>query len=258
VKFRDEILPRLAGLDPNEAHRLLERKFDAHLDGKKPDDDISFVFIGARPENGYETHEFTLTNSLAAALRERIEMAQPAYSFGNFAVHGRRQTEQDVRLLDKINNVSEACLPIIDKLRKENWTDARINEVRLAIGEILLNAMMHGNHCSEKRVVRLSHILHEDMLEVSVADEGSGLEGFKLPQVMGEQEIMMESGRGLHLVRKYAEEIYFNNSGNEIWGLFSRFAGEKKQAAPRNNTAISTLYVKKDGSGKGPGRIYDA
>jgi len=63
-------------------------------------------------------------------------------------------------------------------------------------------------------------------------DEGSGLEGYKLPQVAGEPEIMMESGRGLHLVRKHADEIYFNNSGNAIWALFSKTADGTNKAAP--------------------------
>ena len=249
VKFQDEILPRLAGLDPNEAHHLLEKLFDEHLDGKKPDDDVSFVFIGTRPENSYETSEFTLTNSLASSLRERIEMVKAANGLEDSYIRTSQKREQEVQSLEKVNNVSEVYAPIIDKLQKENWADKRIDEVRLAMGEILLNAMMHGNLCSVKQIVKLSHILHQDMLEVCVADEGSGLEGHKLSQVMGEQEIMMESGRGLHLVRKYADEIYFNNSGNEIWALFSKSADKQKQAATQSNTIISTLNVNMDSPG---------
>ena len=85
------------------------------------------------------------------------------------------------------------------------------------------------------------------------------MKGYKLPQVAGEQEMMKENGRGLHIVRKHADQIYFNNSGNEIWALFSNSTGKTKRTVPEKKTVITTINLETDSSGEAPAtRIYDA
>lgn len=218
--FKDDILPQLAGLNTDEAYSILKEEFERHLEGKTPDDDVSFVFIGSRPENEYETVECTVTDSLSSLLKERTIQINPSAKFDDH-IRGDRHSKRDERTgFTVIENVDEASAPIVDKMRKAGWSDERIAEVKQVLREMLLNAFMHGNHCSNSIGVKLSHILHKGILEICVADEGRGFESGDLSQLTDDESLMKESGRGLHIIRKFANEIYYNQKGNVIWSLF--------------------------------------
>jgi serine/threonine-protein kinase RsbW len=106
---------------------------------------------------------------------------------------------------------------------ENGWSQNKIGHVKIALDEILVNAIMHGNLCSDRYVVNVSHILYRDILEVYIADEGVGFGSFNIAQRFTEEDLLKESGRGLFMASKYATKMYFNETGNKCWTIFTKF-----------------------------------
>ncbi len=63
--------------------------------------------------------------------------------------------------------------------------------------------------------------MHGDELEICVADEGPGFDSKTLPQTI-EENMLMEGGRGHHMISAMADGLYFNDTGNRCWALFNK------------------------------------
>ena len=221
-KFIAEVVDSLKGLEINEAHDHLKTEFEAHLGGKKPDDDVSFIFIGTRPSEMYETDEFVPSRRLLASM---IEHKNYTYSMK----HEIEPQPADSRVennnrsnIKVINEVSESFTTIVSKLSSTDWPENRIEEVSIALREIATNSIIHGNLNSEKYVISIKHILHRDVLEVSVSDEGVGFDSTALPQSIEKQDLFKESGRGHIMANMYANKVFFNENGNTCWLIFRK------------------------------------
>lgn len=221
-KFIRDIVPRIKGLGVNESYKLLKSEFEAHLDGRSPDDDVSFILIGTRPADKYETNEFVPGPRLMAGMKERlINYYPPDYieKQASFLKSIEARANQDGTI---INDVSEAYASIIKKLSAEGWPEKRINEVSIAMREIVTNSFLHGNLCSNRYLVSISHVIHDNVLEVGVSDKGIGFDGSTISQAIKGLDLLKESGRGLHMAGMYADRILFNDSGNRCWMLFNK------------------------------------
>ena len=221
-KFRAEVVDNLKGLEINEAHDHLKIEFEAHLGGKKPDDDVSFIFIGTRPTEKYETDEFVPSRRLLVSM---IEHKNYTYSIKHEIEPQPAdiRVENDSRFNHKvISEVSESFTAILNKLSSAGWVENRIEEAGIALREIVTNSIIHGNLNSEKYVIKIKHILHRDVLEVSVSDEGVGFDSTALPQSVDKLDILKESGRGHIMANMYANNVFFNENGNTCWLIFRK------------------------------------
>lgn len=223
AKFLKDVGPKLAGLEPRAAYELLKREFGAHLDGRAPEDDVSFVFVGTRPANKYETVWFIPGPELLSLItshksgRDGDAAAPPKC----YAAESLSRPAEPGRAV--MHTLSDSYGPVIEKLKNAQWPDGRISQVELAISEMVINAIMHGNMCSNQCMVELSYTLHDGELEISVADEGAGFDSKTLSQSI-EDNMLMEGGRGLHMISAVADGLYFNDAGNRCWALFKKNA----------------------------------
>ena len=55
------------------------------------------------------------------------------------------------------------------------FPDARIEDLKTAIAEACINAIEHGNHMNENLCVGVTLSTHDNILEVKVLDNGSGI-----------------------------------------------------------------------------------
>ncbi len=86
---------------------------------------------------------------------------------------------------------------------------------RLVLREASANAITHGNRGNPGK--RLSYYVRSDsaVMRVSISDEGKGFQGnVRLKQV--EIDTKTLRGRGLFLIRKYADRMCYNEQGNEL------------------------------------------
>jgi serine/threonine-protein kinase RsbW len=85
-----------------------------------------------------------------------------------------------------------------------------VEDIGLAVGEALANAIVHGNHCDPAKTVHVSVAVNEhgDLL-VSVKDSGSGFDPGRLPDPTAPANLLSTHGRGIFLIREFMDEVDF-------------------------------------------------
>ncbi len=221
AKFRNGIAGKLGGLEPQDAYVRLKAEFEAHLGGRIPDDDVSFIFVGARPADKYKTMGFAPSELLASFLVDQKENVRGEAIDQRLVSMMLSWPEGRALAHSVVGEISEATAPIISALKDGGWEAKQVSAVELALEEMVMNALMHGNHCSARFRVEISYLLHSDVLEVCVSDEGFGFDSRALPQSINAEELL-ESGRGHHIISNAAGSLYFNEAGNRCWALFTK------------------------------------
>lgn len=90
------------------------------------------------------------------------------------------------------------------------------NNLKLALVEALTNAMEHGNHWDENRLVRLESDLTSERLKVTIEDEGLGFDFCALADPTCGEQLLSERGRGVFLMRAIMDEVCYNPAGNRL------------------------------------------
>ena len=86
---------------------------------------------------------------------------------------------------------------------------------RLALDELLENALSHGNRNDESKRICLSICVNMECVDISVRDDGPGFCPDMLENPTGIPAIFRASGRGLHLLRNIGD-VTWNDKGNEV------------------------------------------
>jgi len=90
------------------------------------------------------------------------------------------------------------------------------SEFRLILEEAIVNAIRHGNDCNTSLKVQIKITFEEDILIMTVADEGQGFDYNALSDPLKESEALATSGRGIFLIKQMSDEVTFNETGSEI------------------------------------------
>lgn len=92
----------------------------------------------------------------------------------------------------------------------------------LVLSEALTNAILHGNKLDSEKLARVKvWTENNEKLCVKVEDEGSGFDPDKLPDPLKEDNLLKPSGRGVYLMREYADSVAYNDRGNILLISFS-------------------------------------
>lgn len=121
----------------------------------------------------------------------------------------------DIRRVKQI--VNEAIVFIEDTC--EGVTNDVVFEFKLMISELLLNAVQHGNDEDERKKVSINiePAPPGNSVLIRVKDEGPGFNPAKVAKRCASEEgLMDEHGRGIQLVHSLADEVRYNDCGNEI------------------------------------------
>lgn len=103
------------------------------------------------------------------------------------------------------------------------------DNMAIALTELAINAIVHGNKNNKSKKVKLQAVMKEDRVEVSVMDEGPGFDPEDLPNPTNPQNIWKEHGRGIFLVQNLIDEVDFKklpNGGMKI--LLTEYRQKKK------------------------------
>jgi serine/threonine-protein kinase RsbW len=81
--------------------------------------------------------------------------------------------------------------------------------VSLALCEAAANAVLHGN-CLDSATRITAHFENTGAaLEITIADQGNGLNPESLPNPLAAENLLLRSGRGIFLIRSYMDEVHF-------------------------------------------------
>ena len=108
-----------------------------------------------------------------------------------------------------IPNISEI---FIQYLHSHNIKDA--DAMQIAFEEALTNAIVHGNNNDYSKNVNISFNIKENMLEISIEDEGSGF-NYKAIKINND-DVYRKNGRGILLISLYTDSFHFEDYGRKI------------------------------------------
>lgn len=87
-------------------------------------------------------------------------------------------------------------------------------ELKLIMVEAINNAFIHGNKEDKNKPIFLDWKLKNNLFKVNVTDYGSGVKDISIYRDISEENVLKENGRGLFLIRCFADEMLF--IGNSI------------------------------------------
>lgn len=89
-----------------------------------------------------------------------------------------------------------------------------VHDVMLLITEATNNAIMHGNQFDKTKHTTLLCTIEGGYLTIEVADEGSGFNPNTLPNPLAPENLHKPSGRGVFLIKNFAEQVAYTFSPN--------------------------------------------
>jgi serine/threonine-protein kinase RsbW len=126
-------------------------------------------------------------------------------------------------VLDSKFEEMERLEPFINELKQ--WADINDEDssrIMLSLSEAVNNAIIHGNNKDPEKQVVVHSALDEEnrILTISVEDEGEGFDPEEIPDPLKEENLLNESGRGVYLIRQYADELQFSEGGSKATIIF--------------------------------------
>lgn len=114
-----------------------------------------------------------------------------------------------------------AISPLVDRLmsliKMSHCVPGDVRDVEIALREALANAVLHGNKEDIKKKVHIDCRVHPGKeLSLVIKDEGSGFDPMKVPDPTKAENILSETGRGIHLMRMLMDSVRFDDGGREV------------------------------------------
>ncbi|PRZ01911.1 serine/threonine-protein kinase RsbW [Marinilabilia salmonicolor] len=91
----------------------------------------------------------------------------------------------------------------------------------LAVVEGVNNAIVHGNKLESDKDVVLQYEITDKIIQFVITDNGSGFNYKDLPDPTKPENLEKTHGRGIFLMNHLADEVEFNEKGNEVKVIFN-------------------------------------
>lgn len=122
---------------------------------------------------------------------------------------------RESRNMEKIETTLESTLDSVDKAEalvmleaaKLGFDEDEQHQIGMAVRELSVNAVVHGNRYNKKKSVHLAIQASPESLEVTVGDEGEGFDMSSLPDPTSPENLLRQSGRGLLLIRAFMDDF---------------------------------------------------
>lgn len=91
-----------------------------------------------------------------------------------------------------------------------------IFSVQLALEEALVNAVKHGNAMNPQKQVTVTTRINRRRAWIRIEDEGAGFVPADVPDPRLPENRNRPSGRGVLLMRKFLDQVEYNEKGNVV------------------------------------------
>lgn len=95
----------------------------------------------------------------------------------------------------------------------------------LCLDEALVNAILHGNEADETVPVRIQVGLDGDQWIIRIDDQGDGFAADDVPDQDDSENLLLEHGRGIRLMREWLDRLCYYRRGSTIVMAKVRNAG---------------------------------
>jgi serine/threonine-protein kinase RsbW len=107
---------------------------------------------------------------------------------------------------------------IVELAKKYNVPEDRLNGLALSFSEAASNSVVHGNKLDLNKKVKISVLVDETKMIVTIKDEGKGFNIDKVPNPTNPENLLKDNGRGIHIMRSFLDDLRYNftPTGTEV------------------------------------------
>lgn len=91
-----------------------------------------------------------------------------------------------------------------------------LSRVMVCLNEAVLNSISHGNHFERGKNVVIQSYFCKKFLYFRIIDEGAGFDFNNIPDPTDEENLCKEEGRGIYIIKKVSDGIFYRNKGNTV------------------------------------------
>ena len=150
------------------------------------------------------------TADLLRSINETMERCEHAYRDLGIKQEIAFRFMSRFKYLEKVNELVGQLFHRTPLSADEIW------ELKLALHEIGINAIEHGNQMNPDKAVQVACRFFDERLEFIIEDEGEGFSPENVPDPTSEEALQRERGRGIFLVTQVVDEIHYSNGGSRI------------------------------------------
>jgi serine/threonine-protein kinase RsbW len=124
--------------------------------------------------------------------------------------------ETTTRILNStVESVDSAESAALEMARRGGLRETTLEQIGLAVHEIMTNAVVHGNRSDVQKEVVVTITRGPDELRILISDQGDGFDPGRLPDPLSPQRLLEGSGRGIYLARTFMDEFCVQCDGRD-------------------------------------------
>ena len=185
--------------------------------------------------------------------RKRSRRAVASVSFSDSPPKAFGRVLMEDRIPSRLSLKNELIGKVLATLKKNGLAKEQQEQARwrLCLDEALVNAIVHGNNGDPRRFVSLKLMSGRSRWAVLVEDEGEGFSERELPDAGSAHSLYSESGRGVLLMRQYADAVRYYRGGSALLLVKSRQQNEKEKRGAKRDTERKAKSKAPKGKRKG-------
>lgn len=121
-----------------------------------------------------------------------------------------------VTIPSSLDSGHEVIEKLMAALTAAEWDGSDLFHVQMAAEEAMVNAVTHGNGCSDQKVVEMDFKVAKQSVFMRFKDQGEGFCPDDLPDPTDDEHVEAVHGRGVFLIRNMMDEVRYNECGNEV------------------------------------------
>ncbi len=99
---------------------------------------------------------------------------------------------------------------IVELATRSNLRDEKLNNLALSFSEAASNSVVHGNKLDKNKKVKIIVKVNDEKMTVIIKDEGKGFDIKTIPDPTKPENILKDSGRGIHIMRSFLDDLRYN------------------------------------------------
>ena len=107
-----------------------------------------------------------------------------------------------------LESLDSAESAVLEVARRCGFREIALEHIGLAVHEIMINAIVHGNHSDIEKKVQLTVSRTGEELRITISDQGDGFNPHSLPDPLSPQALRRGSGRGVYLAQALMDEFH--------------------------------------------------
>lgn len=112
---------------------------------------------------------------------------------------------------------AEKIPDFVDQIRDECELEEDHSETfKLVLSEAVTNAILHGNKENKKKKVDIKIQVSDESITADVKDQGEGFNPDANKNPLEEENLLDTSGRGIFLIRQFADHVEFTENGTRL------------------------------------------